>query len=62
MEKHNILIVDDSKTALGAVRHILGAEHRLALASSGEEALQRLHEGLPDLILLDLLMPYMDGR
>ncbi len=62
MEKHNILIVDDNKTALGAVRHILGAEHRLALASSGEEALQRLHEGLPDLILLDLLMLYMDGR
>ncbi len=61
MKQHLILVIDDSKTALGAVRHILSGEHRLLLASSGEEALGLLHAEAPDLILLDLFMPGMDG-
>lgn len=62
MKKHVILVIDDSRTALGAVRHILGESYALVCASSGEDALERLCERLPDLVLLDLLMPGMDGH
>ena len=58
----DILVVDDiqeSRRALCALVSDLG--HRATGADSGRAALDRVREGLPDLVLVDLLMPELDG-
>lgn len=59
----NILVVDDEPSMLRYLRTLLEVEsYRVATASSGEEALQCLQQGpVPDVVLLDVLMPGMDG-
>ena len=57
-----ILIVDDSSTARTAYKTLLERRgHRVLLADDGFKALEMLQEVIPDLILLDLLMPGMAG-
>ncbi len=58
----NILIVEDDKTLSEAYRLILAKEnHTVRTASNGKNALEVLADFKPDIILLDLLMPEMDG-
>jgi diguanylate cyclase (GGDEF)-like protein len=58
----SILIVDDTKDNLDILRDILMFNgYRVQTARSGEAALKRVQESPPDLILLDILMPGMDG-
>jgi twitching motility two-component system response regulator PilG len=57
-----ILVVDDSPT----VRKLIAGKleksgHNVVCAVDGVDALERLEEGLPDLVLLDITMPRMDG-
>ena len=54
--------MDDNRTNLQIVRDVLGKEYDLQLAISGEMALKFLSRRKPDLILLDLMMPGMDGK
>lgn len=56
-----ILIVDDSTTNLQFVENILKDKYKLSMAKSGERALKFLEKNEVDLILLDLMMPEMDG-
>jgi CheY-like chemotaxis protein len=57
-----ILIADDNETDRMILRTIVRKEgHEVLLAANGEEALQVFWESKPDLILLDVLMPVMDG-
>jgi DNA-binding response OmpR family regulator len=57
-----ILVVDDEPAMVGALGALLGqAGHRIVAAYDGEEALRRFHEDEPDLVLLDLAMPGLDG-
>ena len=57
-----ILIVDDEKSILQSLRGILGDEgFETVCAESGEEALEKIGEMMPDLVLLDIWMPRMDG-
>ncbi|MBE3558900.1 MAG: response regulator transcription factor [Ktedonobacteraceae bacterium] len=57
-----ILIVDDEPRIRDVVRMNLELEHyRVIEASSGLEALEQLREHLPDLVVLDVMMPDMDG-
>ncbi len=57
-----ILIVDDQEENLRVVRKVLSMmNYNVILASSAEEALQRLAERTPELILLDVMMPDVDG-
>lgn len=59
-----IAIVNDTMMAVEGLRRILFAEtdHQLAwVAVNGEEALKRCAQDLPDLILMDLIMPVMNG-
>jgi signal transduction histidine kinase len=57
-----ILIVDDTPANLDVVSEALGdAGFDVAIATSGERALQQLERRLPDLILLDVMMPGIDG-
>ena len=60
MEK--ILVVDDDKILTKLVRTRLEAEnYRVFVASNGEEALHVLEKKKPDLVLLDIMMPGIDG-
>jgi two-component system nitrogen regulation response regulator NtrX len=60
--KQKILIVDDEVSILQSLSAILKDEgYGVALASSGEEALERVKKDPPDLILLDVWMPGADG-
>jgi DNA-binding response OmpR family regulator len=63
METHaSVLVVDDSEFNLNLVRKILADEgYAITTASSGEEALELVLEQHFDLILLDIMMPNMDG-
>ena len=60
--KGKILVVDDSPPILDVLRDTLESEgYRIYVATSGEKALSRALQSMPDLILLDVLMPGMDG-
>jgi two-component system, sensor histidine kinase and response regulator len=61
MEKNRILIVDDQPNNLKVISSILSKQYKLFVANSGEKALKILEVEMPDLILLDVMMPNMDG-
>ena len=57
-----ILIVDDTPTNLGVLVELLSANHfAVSVAEDGESALEQVEYIRPDLILLDVLMPNLDG-
>lgn len=56
-----ILIVDDVPKNVQILGMILGKKYRLAVAVNGSAALKQAEKLLPDLILLDVMMPDMDG-
>lgn len=57
-----ILLVDDSKLQRLAIQRILAkAGHEVVLASDGEEGLRVARQTLPNLVLLDMILPRMDG-
>jgi twitching motility two-component system response regulator PilH len=62
MAVHKILLVDDSKTELHVLSEMLHKRgYSVRTAESGEEALKRLAEEKPDLILMDVVMPGQNG-
>ena len=56
-----VLIVDDSATNRQMLGDCLEADYAVLLASSGEEGLELAREHQPDVILLDVMMPEVDG-
>ena len=60
-EKNIILVVDDDKANLTLAQNILAPRYRIAASNSGRAALKYLESHRPDLILLDINMPEMDG-
>jgi diguanylate cyclase (GGDEF)-like protein len=56
-----LLIVDDAMENIQILNHVLGEEHEVLFAMNGEKALELAHQHQPDLILLDAVMPGMDG-
>jgi CheY-like chemotaxis protein len=57
-----ILVVDDSETVLTFLRAVLESEqYEVDVASDGNDALARVHQSLPDLVVTDSIMPNMDG-
>lgn len=56
-----ILVIDDDPTSLKRAKSIMEKEYRVAAAVSGAMAFKYLEKNTPDLILLDLNMPEMDG-
>jgi len=62
MTIHKILVVDDSKTELHHLSDVLGRRgYAVRTAENGDEALRRLNEDKPDLILMDVVMPGTNG-
>ena len=59
--KHSVLIVDDSKENLNALRSMLEDLYIVYVAASGERALSVMDKNPPDLVLLDVVMPGIDG-
>ena len=60
--KQLVLIVDDEPNNIRVVGNMLrGDDYEIALARSGKEALARVKSNSVDLILLDIMMPGMDG-
>jgi CheY-like chemotaxis protein len=58
----NILIVEDNEPAIIQLTHILRPEgYNVQVAHSGQEALDQLKQSLPDAMILDLMMPSVDG-
>ena len=60
--RQTILLVDDAPANLEALNAVLGADYDLIFATSSQEAIELARDQLPDLILLDVMMPGMDGR
>ncbi len=56
-----LLLVDDEPTNLHVLRQILGDDYRLQFATDGAKAIQLAQQQRPDLILLDIMMPNMNG-
>src|SRR3954471_8407956 len=56
-----ILVVDDTANTLELIATILGTEHKVLPAGDGETAMKIALQEEPDLILLDIRMPGMDG-
>ncbi len=57
-----ILVVEDEESLATLLRYNLEKEgYRVAASSDGEEALMLIHEGLPDLIVLDWMLPSVSG-
>ena len=62
MTIQKILLVDDSKTELHHLSDLLGKRgYNVRTAENGEEAMKRLGEDKPDLILMDVVMPGQNG-
>ncbi|MBM3463776.1 MAG: response regulator, partial [Armatimonadetes bacterium] len=61
-DRRHVLVVDDDPAARDLVRRLLERDHwTVQEASNGREALERIGVGKPGVILLDLMMPEMDG-
>ncbi|MCP4695706.1 MAG: response regulator [Gammaproteobacteria bacterium] len=61
-EEAKVLMVDDTPANIDVLRRVLAPEgYKLSFANSGKKALNLATRALPDLILLDIMMPDMDG-
>lgn len=60
-EKGTILIVDDDPMNINVLSEILEDKHEILFATNGRDALKIADDENPDLIILDILMPEMDG-
>src|SRR3990172_1392785 len=62
MPRESILVVEDEEDIVELLRYNLAKEgYQVSSASSGEKALESVHSKAPDLIVLDLMLPGVDG-
>jgi DNA-binding response OmpR family regulator len=59
--KSKVLIVDDEPMNVELLQAYLGSEYDTVSASNGTEALEKVNEEKPDIVLLDIMMPEMNG-
>ena len=60
-DKATVLLIDDELVNIKILSDILKGEYEVIFATSGEEGVHRAVESIPDIILLDVMMPGMDG-
>jgi diguanylate cyclase (GGDEF)-like protein len=56
-----VLVADDDEDARAALQHLLSPDCEVITAADGEQVLQRVRSEHPDLVLMDLFMPRLDG-
>lgn len=62
MKKYTILVIEDEPMLQDAYKHVLQFKgYNVKVASNGLEGLEQLRKTKPDVILLDVLMPQLDG-
>ena len=61
VKKNSLLIVDDDASSLMELANILKPEYTIYAVKDGRPAIEKAHEAMPDLILLDVIMPGMNG-
>ncbi|MBF0112905.1 MAG: response regulator, partial [Desulfamplus sp.] len=61
LQKYNILIVDDTEENIDVLSELLGDDYEVSVAIDGKSALEAVSDNPPDLILLDIMMPEIDG-
>ena len=61
IKKNTVLVVDDESSNIIALTNALSAEYTVRAATNGRDALKTAEKHLPDVILLDIVMPEMDG-
>jgi len=59
--KNSILIVDDERANIIALTHMLSQDYKLYAAKNGRHAVELAKKHLPDIIMLDILMPDVNG-
>jgi len=59
--KNRLLIVDDEPTNIHILSNILSSDYEIRAANNGERAIEAALSQSPDLILLDMIMPDIDG-
>ena len=62
MDERKILVVDDDQNMLQLLYTFLRDSYRVTTATNGQEALDMIREKRPDLVMLDYLMPGMNGK
>ena len=61
-QRKKVLIVDDERLTRAVLQHnVVLAGYDVIVASNGQEAMQKINEVTPDLIVVDLVMPDMNG-
>ena len=60
-DKKRILIADDEPSVRSLVKRVLSQNYTILEATDGEEAVNMVFSQEPDLVLMDILMPKMDG-
>ena len=61
IKKNSVLIVDDDESSIMALSHILIRDYTIFAVKDGQDAIEIAEQYHPDVILLDILMPDMDG-
>ena len=61
MKRQTVMIVDDTAANIELLSESLGDDYELIFATSGADALELIRADKPDLLLLDVMMPGMDG-
>lgn len=60
-DKIKILVVDDQPVNIQIIHQMLNADYQIFMATSGAQAITLCQNNPPDLILLDVVMPELDG-
>ena len=56
-----VMVVDDTEANIDILLETLAGDYKVVVATDGESALEDIKKSPPDLILLDIMMPGMDG-
>ncbi|NJD53350.1 MAG: response regulator [Candidatus Methanoperedens sp.] len=60
-KKIKILVADDDKNVINIIRYSIGDQYEILEATNGKEALGMVFARSPDILVLDIMMPEMDG-
>lgn len=61
LSKSTVLVVDDTESNIDILVEVLGTEYEVTVAMDGDSALEAVDTQHPDIILLDIMMPGIDG-